>query len=164
MRTILVADDRRDRNLGIARHAALIVGFAQECIHAFHDELRDARRLSHPDRRAEDQDVGGEDPLADMRPVLADMRPVVAFAFIRRDAPFDVVRGDEIGPSTLTPAASKCSARTASIASAEVLRPPVESEQLMALAVSGAAMTCPLRVEAPAQESRGAALEFPRAP
>src|SRR3546814_20094201 len=49
--------------------------------------LRDARRLSHPDRGSEDQYVGGED-------FFPDRGPFVALALVRFDAPFDVVRGD----------------------------------------------------------------------
>src|SRR3546814_4543470 len=52
-----------------------------------HHELRDARRLSHPDRGSEDQYVGGED-------FFANRGPFVAPALVRFDAPFDVVRGD----------------------------------------------------------------------
>src|SRR3546814_5479671 len=43
----------------------------------------------------------------------------------------------------------KGSASTASIASVELSRPPVESEQLMAVAVRGAAMMAPSRVMPP---------------
>src|SRR3546814_9798513 len=53
VRAILVTDDRRDRDLRIARHPAPVVGFRQESIHPLHHELRDARRLSHPARSEE---------------------------------------------------------------------------------------------------------------
>src|SRR3546814_486088 len=43
----------------------------------------------------------------------------------------------------------ECSASTASIVSVELSRPPVESEQLMAVAVRGAAMMAPSRVMPP---------------
>src|SRR3546814_13424373 len=87
VRAILVTDDRRDLDLRIARHPAPVVGFRQESIHPLHHELRDARRLSHPDRGSEDQYVGGED-------FFPDRGPFVALALVRFDAPFDVVRGD----------------------------------------------------------------------
>src|SRR3546814_8982978 len=87
VRAILVTDDRRDLDLRIARHPAPVVGFRQESIHPLHHELRDARRLSHPDRGSEDQYVGGED-------FFANRGPFVAPDLVRFDAPFDVVRGD----------------------------------------------------------------------
>src|SRR3546814_3794766 len=68
VRAILVTDDRRDLDLRIARHPAPVVGFRQESIHPLHHELRDARRLSHPDRGYEDQYVGGEDFFPDRGP------------------------------------------------------------------------------------------------
>ena len=87
MRAVLIADDRRDRELAVARHAALIVGFGQEGVHPFEHALGDAAELPHPYRAAEDEDVGGED-------LRADGGPGVAIAFVRGNARLHVMRGD----------------------------------------------------------------------
>ncbi len=57
MGAVLIADDRCNRDLGIAGHAPLRVGFGQEGVHSLKRALGDAARLAHPDRRAQDQNI-----------------------------------------------------------------------------------------------------------
>jgi len=87
VRTVFVANDPRQRDLAEARHAATLVGLAEEGVHALQHALGDAGHLAEPNRGAEDQDVAVED-------ALADVGPGVPVPLVRCNAGLDVMIGD----------------------------------------------------------------------
>src|SRR6185312_9840927 len=66
----LIADDRNHGDLAVRRHALLFVGFIEKGVHALTDALGDARRLPQPDRRSDNQDIGVENALPQLRPLI----------------------------------------------------------------------------------------------
>src|SRR3954470_1535041 len=84
MGAILVADDGDQRDLAVGLHAAGIVEIVDEGVYALEHTLGDAAGLAEPDRRAEDDDVGGEQ-------ALEQFWPVVAAALVMLHAGQDVV-------------------------------------------------------------------------
>jgi hypothetical protein len=48
MRAVFVPDDRNDADLAVGRHAAALIGLAQERVHALHHALGNAGRLTEP--------------------------------------------------------------------------------------------------------------------
>ena len=122
MGTILVADHRTDRKLGIGRHPALIVDLVEGGVRPLHHALGGARRLAEPDRRRQQEHVGGED-------ALAQRRPGIALAFVGGDAGLDVVRCRPDRLRDFAAGGAKASAIAAIIASAE-LSPPGFNVQL----------------------------------
>ena len=76
---VLVADNRHNGDAVVGNRPVVVGSFAEEGIETLQDSLRVARRMAHPDRRAEHQDVGRQD-------LGTHRRPTVAVAFVRGHA------------------------------------------------------------------------------
>ena len=68
---VLVARDDHAADAAVVDPLALVVQLAGVAVQALDHARADARLVAEPDRRADDEDVGGEDPLLDRRPVVA---------------------------------------------------------------------------------------------
>ena len=87
VRAVLVADHGHGRDLAGGEHPPFLVGLGQLGVEPLESALGDARRLTHPDRRRDHEDVGRED-------LLADERPLVTVAHVDLDPWADVVVGE----------------------------------------------------------------------
>src|SRR4051812_47260139 len=84
MGTVLVAGDDDPRDTVVGDQAAVVVSLGDHRVHPLQYTLGDARRAPEPGRGRDDEDLRGEQ-------ALADPWPLVALAHIRLDSRLDLV-------------------------------------------------------------------------